>query len=62
MDTKKIMDKLKGESDRKRVSLYLSESTLEAFKKACHPIAPSKVMEELMKEFVESRKRPNKKN
>ena len=58
MDVKKIKEKLRGDSDRIRTSLYLSQSILSDFKKACYPIAPSKVMEELMKEFIASSQKP----
>jgi hypothetical protein len=61
MDSKKTLEKLKGESDRLRVSLYLSQSILAEFKEACQGISPSKVMEELMKEFVQDAKSKNKK-
>ena len=62
MDAKKTIDKLRGESDRERVSLYLSQSILKDFKLACVEVSPSRVMEELMKEFIESAKktRPSK--
>ena len=54
MDARKTIEKLKGEADRERTSLYLSKSTMEDFKEACGSIAPSRVMEELMKDFIES--------
>lgn len=58
MDAKKIIEKLKGEADRERTSLYLSRSTMEEFKEACGSMTPSKVMEELMKDFVTSSNNP----
>ena len=57
MDARKTIEKLKGESDRKTMSIYLSESVFEDFKKACGDLAPSRVLEELMKEFVEDIKK-----
>lgn len=65
MDFKKITDRLRGEADRVRMSLYLSQSIYKEFKEACGDISPSKVIEELMKEFTEASKseetRPKKK-
>jgi hypothetical protein len=54
MDAKKIIEKLKGENDRERTSLYLSRSTMQKFKDSCVGIAPSRVMELLMEDFVNS--------
>jgi hypothetical protein len=69
MDARKTIEKLKGEADRTRMSLYLSQSIFNEFKTACGEVAPSRVIEELMKEFVESaksdrpiKKKPIKKN
>lgn len=60
MDAKKIKNRLKGETDRKRVSLYLSESILADFNKASAPVSVSKVLEQLMKDFIESNKKTRK--
>lgn len=49
----KLQDKY---SDRTKTSLYLSESLLERFKKACGTAAPSRVIEELMADFIEHTK------
>lgn len=60
MDTKKIIQKLKGEADRTATSLYLSKSTLEEFKKTCEKVTPkvshNRVLEELMRDFIEGSK------
>jgi hypothetical protein len=49
----KILDKLRGgESDKKRVTIYVSESTFEKFKEACGDVPASVVLEELMELFV----------
>lgn len=56
MDANKILAKLKGETDRARTSLYLSRSIMEEFKSHCGAISPSRVMEDLMSEFIESHK------
>ena len=52
MDAKRILQRLQGEADRKRTSLYLSESIMNNFKEVCGDVSPSKVMEELMLEFI----------
>ena len=58
IDGKKIIERIKKSSDdRKKVSLYLSETLFESFKRACSEVSASRVMEELMKDFVESVKR-----
>jgi DNA-directed RNA polymerase beta' subunit len=56
IDAKKTIDKLRGEADRERYSVYFSSSLYEEFKNHCGEISPSKVLEELMKEFIESSK------
>ena len=48
-------------SDRERVSLYLSHGLYKEFKKNCDEISPSQVMEELMREFLNSLPKKNKK-
>jgi len=54
MDTEEIKKRLKGESDRIRMSLYLSRSIFAEFKDACKDLSPSRVIEELIKDFTES--------
>lgn len=56
IDGKAILGRLAAakKQDREKVSLYLSKSLYGAFKKACGDIPASVVMEELMREFVES--------
>lgn len=54
VDAKKTIQKLKGETDRTRLSLYLSQSIYAKFKEACEDVPPSRVIEELMKDFIES--------
>lgn len=61
MDAKKTIEKLKGEADRVSTTLYLSKSTYSEFKAACGDISPSRVLEELMKEFVQDAKTSKKK-
>lgn len=56
IDAKKTIERLKGESDKERYSVYFSRFIFEEFKKHCGEISASKVLEELMKEFIESSK------
>jgi len=53
IDGKKILKDLKKGRERKPVTLYLSQDLYLDFKKACGK-ASSKVIEKLMKEFLES--------
>lgn len=53
MNAKRILDKLTLEDDREKVSLYLSKSLYEKFKRVCGAAPASRVMEELMKDFIE---------
>ncbi|MDZ4662967.1 MAG: hypothetical protein SGJ18_15245 [Pseudomonadota bacterium] len=53
INANKILDKLSLEEDREKVSLYLSRSLYERFKKVCGSAPASRVMEELMKSFME---------
>jgi hypothetical protein len=48
----KIIERLTLEEDRSKVSLYLSKSVYEDFKKVCGSAPASRVMEELMKDFI----------
>lgn len=59
MEYLKTIKKLKGETDRVSMSLYLSKSVYEDFKKACDGVSSSRVLEELMREFVESYEKEN---
>jgi hypothetical protein len=54
IDSNSIIDKLTLEDDRCKVSLYLSASLYKRFKKACGKAPASRVMEELMKSFIEN--------
>lgn len=49
----KLQDKY---GDRTKTSLYLSSSLLDKFKKACGSAPPSRVIEELMADFIENTK------
>lgn len=55
IDAKAIKDKIRSrESDRKKLSFYLSGSLYEEFKNACDDLPASQVLEELMRAFIES--------
>lgn len=55
IDADKIFKRLRGEDSwRGSVTLYLNKRLYADFQDACGDIAPSKVIEELMKEFIES--------
>lgn len=58
-DGKSILQKLAAnqKTDREKVSLYLSKSLYEEFKKKCGEVPASQVMEELMRQFVDSLKK-----
>lgn len=52
-----LLEKKQTKRDRKRVSLYLSAEILDEFKEATGEIPASKVMEELMLDFIEDKKK-----
>lgn len=56
MDANKIRQKLKGEADRKAHTFHISQSIFAEFRKACEPYSASRVIEEMMKEYIESAK------
>jgi len=53
MNAKKTLKKLRGESDRATHSIYISKAIMKEFGKACEPIGHSRVLEELMREFLD---------
>jgi hypothetical protein len=53
IDSKKILEKLETKDDRGAVSFYVSKSLLKRFKKACGKAPFSRVMEELMQNFID---------
>lgn len=55
INAKEILDKLELNNDREKVSLYLSKSLYEKFKKTCGKAPASRVMEELMQAFINSK-------
>ena len=64
MDANETIKKLllKGESAKGKFNLYLNKESFKEFRKACYPLAPSKVIDELIREFLESKKKPKKKS
>ena len=58
VDGKQLLKKLKSDkSDRGKVNMYLSKGLYEDFKKCCGDVPASQVMEELMRQFIESVKK-----
>ena len=55
VNAKDILERLKKE-DRIRRTIYVSESTYEDFQKTCGEVSVSGVLEELMRQFIESSK------
>lgn len=53
MNAKKTLKKLRGESDRLSTTVYVSQTILQEFKDSCGEVSPSRVLEELMREFVD---------
>lgn len=54
---KEIKDRLQDKhTDRDKTSLFLSKSLFKRFKIACGNASPSKVIEELMEDFIEHTK------
>ncbi len=58
IDGSKILAKVKAnKSDRKNVTLYLSEAVYKKFQAACGELSASEVLEELLKEFIATSKK-----
>lgn len=54
VNRKRILKRLDdSKSDRKATTLYLSGELMKAFKKACGAHAPSSVIEEMIREFLD---------
>jgi hypothetical protein len=64
VDARKIFKRLKGDTDRAPTNLYLSKQVYKDFKAECSKaeVSSSKVLEELMKEFVDSARKENEKS
>ncbi len=60
MESKKLIEKLKGQSEKARVSLYLNVKLFNEFKVACGTVPPSRIVEELIRNFMEGLKKENK--
>ncbi|MCB0349723.1 MAG: hypothetical protein KDD38_00985 [Bdellovibrionales bacterium] len=53
IDSHKIMKRLESKkSDRQKITLYLSRQLYEDLKKKCRDVAPSQIIEELVREFI----------
>lgn len=58
VDSKKLIKRLKDQkTDRQKITLYLSRPLYEELKKSSQGIAPSQVIEELIREFLEDLKK-----
>lgn len=54
VDSQKLIKRLKEQkTDRQRITLYLSRNLYEDLKKSSQGVAPSQVIEELIKEFLQ---------
>lgn len=51
-----ILKRLSVKPDRTKTTFYISQSLYEEFKRHCGEITSSKVLEELMRQFVASTK------
>lgn len=56
----KTLKRLRGESDRLSTTVYLSQSLLEEFKALCGGVSSSRVLEELIREFIDDLKSSEK--
>jgi len=56
IDAKSIKERLELNDDRQKVSLYLSRKLYKDFQRACGKAPASRVMEELMQQFIDSDK------
>lgn len=57
VDAKSILNRIDTDNNRGKVSLYLDKELYERFKKSCGKAPASRVMEELMREFIEGLKK-----
>lgn len=62
VNPKYVLEKLRGnETDRGRVTLYLDKNLFKRFQEVCDDVSASRVLEEYMREFVESARGDSKK-
>lgn len=63
INAKKLIDKLKTpkKPKAKSLTLYIDSDLFKEFKKACDEVSPSKVVAQMMKEFIDSTKEVKKK-
>lgn len=58
INAEEIIEKLsKSEPIRKPISIFLDRPLYERFKTACGKVSASRVIEELMRQFLDSRKK-----
>ena len=58
VDAKKVLKELKEEKEEKKpVTVYLNAKNYETFKKCCGEAPASKVLDKLIKQFIDSAKK-----
>lgn len=60
VDSKRILDKVKSREAKTRMTISIDPALLESFKKVCADRALSPVIEEMIREFVDSAKKPTR--
>lgn len=59
IDAEKVLKRVRGtEPDRGRISLYFDKQLWKDFQNQCEGLAASRVIEELVREFIDSKSRP----
>lgn len=62
INAKKLIEKLKKpKPSTKNITLYMDRTLFDAFKVACGGVPPSKVVSQMMREFIDSTKEVKKK-
>lgn len=59
IDAKKILKKLRGESNRGKTDMYLDKALVARYRALCRKqkVSPNKTLEELMSQYIEQTKR-----
>lgn len=61
IDAKELLKEASKKSDRKATTLWLSESVYKEFQADCGDVAPSNIIEMLMRKFSESNRETSEK-
>lgn len=56
IDSSELLEEARGESDKIRISLYVSKSIYKEFKSCLENISASKMVQKMMRDFVKDRK------